>query len=182
MLRGFTALWGSRGRLSSLSILQMMLIQSWFQNSIFPEMQLSGPSHPLFKFMLFSKIESYSKQRHPIPSFEDGMGSIYLSLVSEATISWPQLLHHHTTTHPLPASSWLQCPWDLPPLCLQQQILPTSIPICAGILPHGSAHPLLCIFVYPSLQLSFHSFIHIHSHSSNMWECLFLCGYIVLDV
>lgn len=136
----------------------------------------------LFKFMLFSKLESYSKQRHLIPSFEDGMGSIYLSLVSEATISWPQLLHHHTTTHPLPASPWLQCPWDLPPLCLQWQILPTSIPICAGILPHGSVQPLLCIFVYPSLQLSFHSFIHIHSHSSNMWECLFLCGYIVLDV
>ena len=117
--------------------------------------------------MLFSKIKSYSKQRHLIPSFEDGMGSIYLSLVCEATISWPQLLHHHTTTHPPPSSPWLQCPWDLPPLCLQWQILPTSTPICAGILPHGFIHSLVCVFVYPSLQLSFyHLSIHTAIHQT----------------
>ena len=144
----------------------------------------SGPSHPLSKFMLFSKIKSYSKQRHLIPSFEDGMGFAhwFLPLVFEAnnkqapTFASP---HHYTFSACL----------TLAPVSLGPASLVSAMANFTNIYSHLCWDPapwlyppsLMCICV--SITPAFFSLIYPYTQPFIKYmEMSFLYGCSVLGV
>lgn len=122
----------------------------------------SGPSYPLSKFMLFSKIKSYSKQRHLIPSFEDRMGSIYLSLVFEAN---NKLAPTFASPHHYSSSACL----TLAPVSLGPASLVSAMANFTNIYSHLCWDPapwlyppsLMCICV--SITPAFFSLIYLYT-------------------
>lgn len=100
------------------------------------------------------------------------MASPPLSMASKAAGSWPQPLHfsvlhtHSAYGGSLGAASHVSA----------MVILPVPFPPVPG--PRcGSIRILLCVFVHPSLQLCFPSFIHPHSHPSSCGNVFFMSSH-----
>lgn len=98
-----------------------------------------------------------------MPSFEDGMGSILLSVAFEATVSWPQLLRHHIPTHALPAPAWLRV--FLGPACHVSATL-TFTNILARLCWDPAVTLSTLSYAYLCIHLSSFPFAHLSIHTA----------------